>query len=148
MTFVQRVLGSLNIEDLGELTVIFVIVISISSYHYLQGFRGVIDESGRIVPNPKGRWYQREPRNYENCLKNHQDWDAGVYEDEKEKTEKLKEKFYSNRYPPLKVVDCPDDTNYIDIFAPPVLHDLLGKIYVYILKSSALITNCSCMIFL
>ena len=95
----------------------------------MQGFRGVIDKDGRIVPNPKGRWYQREPRNHENCLRNHQQWDAGVYEDEKEKNEKLKEKYYSNKHPPLKVVDCPDDTNYIEIFAPPVLHDLLGKIF-------------------
>ena len=96
---------------------------------YCEGFRGVTDKKGNIVPNTReGRWYQREDRSYNSCLKHFQDWQAGDYKDDAEKTRKLKENYFSNKFPPLRILDSTKDaTNYIEIFVPPMLHELLGR---------------------
>ena len=48
---------------------------------YCEGFRGFSTKRGKIVPNTSGRWYQREDRSYNSCLKHHLDWQAGTYKD-------------------------------------------------------------------
>ena len=97
----------------------------------MQGYRATINKEGKSVPNPKGRWVQGRLRSYENCLQNYQNWEEGVYKDEKEKQNSLKEDFFGNRYPPLRIFDSTmDGTNFIEIFVIPMLHELLGKLLV------------------
>ena len=97
----------------------------------MQGYRATINEEGKSVPNPKGRWVPGRLRTYENCLQNYHNWEDGVYRNDKEKQTSLKEDFFGNKYPPLRIFDSSKDgTHYIEILVPPMLHELLGKTLV------------------
>ena len=81
---------------------------------------------GKIVHDKDGRWIQGEPRSYDRCLANWEKWVAGG-----ENLGELKEYQGSNKYPPLQIFDkSKNSTPYLELFVPPMLHLILGKIHV------------------
>ena len=81
---------------------------------------------GRKSPQT-GRWTTGIPRTYNNCVANYERWVRETSENGVADENQLKH-YFSNKYPPIKIFQHEDDdTPFIELYPPPILHLLLGN---------------------
>ena len=85
---------------------------------------------GVVKPDPKGRWFTGHNRTYNKCEANNTRWMFETAGDGDRQDDRLKD-YYSNKYLPIKIFkNEEDDTPFLVLFPPPLLHLLLGICYL------------------